>query len=1255
MNEPITHGIPAPITTPQAPAVTERGHPASPDVTITHIANPLQPHGSRTITTRAHVPGMTYRQYLAQQFRLPPADLDICAAVNGAVLPAAALDRPAAPGDSIVCAFAMRGGRVLYAVPGFQAWGALANADVPGLNSDTQKSIARTTALLAVMAVGAMSAAGIGGVAGLITGGGIALSGAVAVNAMVPQAPADFGGVGADSATYGWEAKSNPTREGNPLPVLYGRVRVTPPVIAQSVSVGASIGQSGARYYDQYLNMLFAVAEGPLTTLSDVEINDQPLANFTAAEIETRLGASSQSPLTYWVDTAAENAVNRQLSGTSYVTVTTDGTAVQGLGVGMSWPVGLMRAGGDVRTQRFSLEYRLAGSSGAWLPFTNGPIFTVQAAFQKPARTYYRVDGLAPGQYEVRAIVTADDGSGTAMLPYMEYVEEIIYDDLTYPNTALLSLRALATGQLSGAAPRVTVLAERATVQVWTGAAYESKDASNPAWAAWDLLHNARYGGDVAKERIIYADFVAWAAWCVTKGLTVNLYLDSAESLATKLARICECGRASIVQRGTSFSCIVDMPTDPVQLFTIGNIVKDSFEETFLSLADRANVAEITFVNAEDGWKNEVVEVRAADFDTSDEEIRKLQLTLYGVTNRETAIRHGRFLLNCNQYLTRTCAFEADVDAIACMVGDVIRLQHDVPQWGYGGRIVTAGASSVTLDRTVHMDPGTVYKVMLRHSATDTIEERTVAAVGVPTDTAVLTLTAPWSTVPAQFDLYSFGASGSVTKLFRVISITRSQELTRRITCLEYRAEVYADTGTIPTFPNESDLSPVKALAARELWQIGTDGTGFSTVLLSWRGQAVAWNVWVREVAEIAQPWRQVAFALTFPEFEIPRGACEIGKSYQIAVGDQDKPPAPELWTAITLMGKSALPTEPTNFRAGQNGRFVTLAWDHIADADLWGYEIRLGASWDAGRRVIDGIQKNLASYAPPQTDATLTFWLKAIDMSGNRSTTAVSATVDFKKTGETFIDRDELTKVNPCDGTKTRMAFIDAPTPLLAWLPGLSDTDVPADWTDTTAEITDYAGDVGDGVYESLAIDAARIGDLTAGPDFRALMTLRDPTDTMIAARTDRTFPLDTDTAVTGLVGHVEELRTSPDGVTWTAWAPWTMPVLATARYWQFRCTVASDDALPYFAYDTMRTVLEATHQRAQVAGQAVDAGGTTITLASLGVGFFVQYTVAAQALGTSAAVPVIDRAASQFTIYLKDSSGAGVSGSVDFTVEGY
>ena len=40
------------------------------------------------------------------------------------------------------------------------------------------------------------------------------------------------------------------------------------------------------------------------------------------------------------------------------------------------------------------------------------------------------------------------------------------------------------------------------------------------------------------------------------------------------------------------------------------------------------------------------------------------------------------YQLYSNLYLRRTISFEANIDAIACTVGDVILVAHDVPKQG---------------------------------------------------------------------------------------------------------------------------------------------------------------------------------------------------------------------------------------------------------------------------------------------------------------------------------------------------------------------------------------------------------------------------------------------------------------------------------------------------------------------------------------------------------------------------------------------
>jgi hypothetical protein len=74
--------------------------------------------------------------------------------------------------------------------------------------------------------------------------------------------------------------------------------------------------------------------------------------------------------------------------------------------------------------------------------------------------------------------------------------------------------------------------------------------------------------------------------------------------------------------------------------------------------------------------------VEQEGFDDLGVDVTPRQVDLVGCTDRTMAKRHGKFLLNCNRYITLTASWEADVDSIHCLPGDVVEVAHDVPQWG---------------------------------------------------------------------------------------------------------------------------------------------------------------------------------------------------------------------------------------------------------------------------------------------------------------------------------------------------------------------------------------------------------------------------------------------------------------------------------------------------------------------------------------------------------------------------------------------
>jgi hypothetical protein len=159
---------------------------------------------------------------------------------------------------------------------------------------------------------------------------------------------------------------------------------------------------------------------------------------------------------------------------------------------------------------------------------------TVTAKSKSAVRKQYRVNHITPGEYEVRVKVRgrqySEDNTQASVSCYWTVVTSVIYDNFIYPCTALIGIKAKATDQISGN-PTLTFLKTRSKVWVWNGTEYVQKKANNPAWACYDLLHQARQLKNiktgsmvmevrgVPADRMRYADFNRWASWCNTRKL----------------------------------------------------------------------------------------------------------------------------------------------------------------------------------------------------------------------------------------------------------------------------------------------------------------------------------------------------------------------------------------------------------------------------------------------------------------------------------------------------------------------------------------------------------------------------------------------------------------------------------------------------------------------------------------------------------------------------------------------------------------
>ena len=665
------------------------------------------------------------------------------------------------------------------------------------------------------------------------------------------------------SNTYGWGGTETVTGQGYPLAVTYGRMKSAGLLLSRHV---ISDGEK------QYLNLLYCAGEGELSKIEDIRINANPISNYKDVQVDIRKGTNDQTVIPNFNDNFADQSLNYELTE-SWNTQQVQGDACDAIELTVGFPNGLYYSndsgGADRTSVTLKAEIRKVGDE-SWqaLPLANqkgmaGHIKRRDAwNFIKPDNSvtntsdyagrieeatnnaFYRVfrfDNLEKARYEIRMRCSAKDGKSLRHVNKVYWVQltQIIYDDFVHPGKALIGIKALATSQLSGSDPKVTWIQERSEVYVFNPYInkYEAQPADNPAWAAYDLIHICRkIGGEYIvfgqpHMRLDYNAFKAWADKCKTNGFTFNYIYDTAMRLWDALKYPEAVGRGKVIPVGTRFTCVSDYQSTPVQLFTVANIKHGSFNEEFQGVEARANSVEISFLNKDKDYERDVIHVYGDTYDESDTLTNPAQVELMGCTSLEQAYKHGKHFLRCNKYEIRTVTIEAFTDAIACTVGDIILIQHDIPEWGEGGRVVAVSGQTITLDKEVSVQPGKSYQLLIRSNSTDIVS--TFNVVNVSGLNVIVK-----EAIPVQPDaVYAFGEVSKSAKPFRVLAITKTlSEMTRKIQCMEYYPELYvSDDGTVPSIDytnhGASDIQVVGLVSD----VYGANGIMYSRIGVTWQ------------------------------------------------------------------------------------------------------------------------------------------------------------------------------------------------------------------------------------------------------------------------------------------------------------------------------------------------------------------------------------------------------------------------------------
>lgn len=1149
------------------------------------------------------------------------------------------------------------------------------------LGGDSGKMILSIVAMVALSLVAPLLApyivgAGYGatGVAATYAGATLALAatqavivigGAMLINSVLaPQTPGLGGGSLVEnlqnSPTYSWDTRGNSVQQGNPVPMLYGRHLVVPPLISKYVTNDND---------EQYLSVLYAVADGPTDIdISTLKINGESSSNFTNVEVFTRPGEVNQSIISVFDDVITDKQINKRMS-VDWVYTSTDGNSVSGFEVGLIAPRGLWYMNNlgklqtvtaeieiqykyldqwipatarevttshdnilgywvkwnrdiyvqfssprearnaaiygmtdscrwssgqrvcvkdvelyprgplprDVRFVRESLDVWDASQASYYVGFETYEIVTehtsalISSKAQTALRRSFAIDSLPKGAYDIRARLVAPLTEGTRYGSdlYVEYLQETISDDFTYPRTALLGLRVLATDQLSGGMPRITIEA--------------SNTMDNPAYVCIDILQKS----GVADSAIDMVKFEEWAVYCTEKNYTCNVYFDQNYTVRKCLDLVGLLGRGNAVQFGSSWSVIIDKADElPVQgfLFTMGNIVKDSFSEQFLPLQGRANKVEITYYDKLLEYEPQMVEVTNASYDQV-AEVETVSISYVGCTTREMALKYAKFLLNCNRYLTITQTFEVEMELIACRVGDVIQVAHDVPQIGVAsGRIVNASTTSVELDVPVAMTPGLPYYMTLRYSSND--EVITVKLVNPEDEEEHVTyvLEEELSEAPSKYDVYSVGPINKTTKLMRVMSMSTSQNFRTRITALEYVPEVYDDLEVIE--PHTSSTFGINGLVLSETISY-QQSTVLSSLKASWRGSALWYDVYLNDVFHSRAYSNYIDIKITV-----------VPATYKVTVKDSF---GASVDSSLGLLGRFYPPEAPTELDVTQNSDVLRFSWVKSIALDTVAYEIRTGVLWESA--FVIGKVGDVDTFEwYPDMNSDYNFMIKAIDSSGVYSTSTENVLFSVLQVDENlniladlnYADKD----TEPCT-TPEHMVFVVGK----GYIPiqNASFDDVGSlVFDDLTAETFEAEPSL-----VTCATDLGKVGFAKVRILSKFSSTYTTVTFDTISNRQFDDYPFDTFDEVTSNTSMLVYYALSDDDVTYSDWVRYTGVADETFRYIKFKYSFEGDWEASDTEIDTFSVKIDAPWDQKILFDEVVTSTASYV-FADYGLKFF-------------------------------------------------
>jgi len=703
-------------------------------------------------------------------------------------------------------------------------------------------------------------------------------------------------------------------------------------------------------------------------------------------------------------------------------------------------------------------------------------------------------------------------------------------------DTAYLALTLEASEKLTGDPLVTTNVAKGRKIALWNGSDWTTLAAAasgNPAAVIRDylLLDREQGGAGLVAAEIDDASFgvvYTWAEVLVSDGAggtepraRVTYSLDSFKPWTDVLQDILMSFGGFIVSNGKVLKLKVRKAESSVQDYEpgtmTGTILPGSFGYYTFSKQERPNrmigIYKDPSDAGNDAWTRTPVIDDYSDQQTNPRGVVTKEITYKAISRQSQAIRMITQAMNDHRVNWFGCKFKTDIDSAPRERGDVIRIKH--PILGDG-----ATWYELTVERVVEYPDHT-------REITAKAYNSTIFNDSLETD-------------PVTLDYVR--VANPFTATDEVTSLTITEE-----------GGFVNEDGTWEIKVNGSFTAPAQTLTLTR------------------------YRLLVKEDSGAYEFVKYVSYLDT--TFSLPITA-EVGKSYTVKLQTENErhtlSDGAESNT-ITIVGKDVAPSAVSGFTVVQEGNNLRFKWNAITDADLFGYKISSGAVFATSIPVTEDYLGGIEYIETAATNGTKTFWIVAVDNSGNVST-PVSYSIDVEGlTTNIAFDSSAIDMINDItDRNNIAIEYIP--------VSGFNSRTIPS-FTNDTLQQWDDTTDL-DGVAWDFPV-------LSAAADFTT-----EPFD--LGGVTTGKIELTMGTVLTGSVDFVIEINTADTLDAWNGWQVFTTGNY-TCRYYKFKVSFTPTDVntgkLNVYSLSTVFDVID-----------KVETGIVTITNASTGLA--VTYT---------------------------------------------